>query len=433
MTLSGVVAWVGADLKQHKARTFVGILGVSVGVMALVFFMALGRGIEAFARGPQLTEADATLFEVVPKSMELGIFRLNRPGLLGNQGLDPALIDRLRKVQGVRAVYPKRLLRLPMLAQGGGRLIGKDMATDLFAEGIDRALLARDIPEASLDWKPGQPLPVVVNNELLQLFNGSVAEAMSVPKLGKDAVLGFGFDIVVGRSFLMGQNGAKRSETMRGHVVGFSPWAMRLGMSVPLDVVDALEREFRTEDSAPIYTAAVIALDDASKLPSVASALDKVGLKISDAARRTADAVRLATLFLVLIAVLVLVLATFNIGHGFVAQIIERRAELALLKALGATPLSVLSLILTQAIALGVIGGAIGVSAGYGIALATESALSSFVSEIPIRPERFFIFDVETVLTGIATAVIAATLGALIPALRVLSDSPARVLSSVEN
>jgi putative ABC transport system permease protein len=418
---------------MHKSRTAISVLGIAVGIGALVFFLALGAGLRAFALGKAADDVDARLLEVIPKTMEIGFFKIHRPGLLGNSGLDAATLERLRRVEHITAVYPRRLMRVPATAKGGAGLLGKDMLTDLFAEGIDTELLAKTVSREALEYKPGQPIPVVANDQLLQLFNGSVAEALTVPKLAKDAVVGFTFDIVLGQSFLMGQAGSKKVQTVRARIVGFSPYAMKLGVSFPMPALEAIEKEFREGEEPPTYTAAMVFVADADKAAAVSIAIDKLGLKVSESNRRTADAIRLATLTLALIASLVLLVAAFNIGQTFVAQLIERRAELALLKALGASSLQIVWLVLVQAVIIGVLGGALGVALGFGLSTLAENSLQSWVSDMPFRPEHFFAFERTLVPFGIAIATLAAVLGALLPALRAMRDSPARVLSSVEN
>jgi ABC-type antimicrobial peptide transport system permease subunit len=92
-----------------------------------------------------------------------------------------------------------------------------------------------------------------------------------------------------------------------------------------------------------------------------------------------------------------------------------------------------LALVFGQAAAIGFVGGAIGIASGYVLAETTERAAARWVSEVPFRPERFFLFDTDIILLGLTTALAAAVAGAFLPALRLLKDSPARVLSSVED
>src|SRR5262245_17494328 len=135
MTGAGVARWIWRDVSTHTTRTLVAGFGVATGIAALLFFLALGAGMRQFALGKASEASDATLLEVVPRSMELGLFRLSRPGLLGNAGIDDRTLDKLRRVEGVAAVFPRRLLRLPVMVQGGGGLIGKDLSSDVFVEG----------------------------------------------------------------------------------------------------------------------------------------------------------------------------------------------------------------------------------------------------------------------------------------------------------
>jgi ABC-type lipoprotein release transport system permease subunit len=267
---------------------------------------------------------------------------------------------------------------------------------------------------------------------LLSIYNGSIADAIGMPKLVKDIVVGVTFDLIIGRSYLLGTTGATKVETRRARLVGFSPYAMRMGLTVPLDVVDALEKEFRSEQSPPVYNSAIVRLASADDASALAGAIERFGLKISDSDRRTADAIRLATLALATIAGLVLLLAAFNIGHTFMAQYLERRAELALLRALGAGPRTLAGLSLLETSTIGLFGGLAGVGLGAVFAAFVDRLLQRWVSDIPLRPEHFFVFDWRFALLGVATALACAVLGAVWPTVKALRDSPARILSSVE-
>ena len=411
----------------------VSVFSVSAAVAATLFFGALGAGLRHFTSDIVAQKTDATLLEVVPRSMELGLFRLNRPGLMGATGLDTQALERLRRVEGVTAVFPKRIVRVPLGAQGGAGLLGKDMYTDVLAEGEDSALLRRTVDPARLAFKPGDPIPVIVSDQLLALYNGSVADAIGMPKLAPEAIIGLSFNLVIGRSFLLGTAGARKVETLRAHIVGVSPHAMRIGMTLPLEVDDWIEREFKSEQEAPLYTSAWLQIGHIEDGPVVARAVDKLGFKIADSDRRAADAVALAQLALAAIAGLVLLLAAVSIGHTFTAQLVERRGEFALLRAMGATPSFVVSLVAREALTVGVLGGICGLGAGSAIVRFADHALTSWVSDVPLHPDHFFLLPPLLLAGAVALAVAASLLGAAVPLGRLLGDSPARALSAVED
>ena len=63
-----------------------------------------------------------------------------------------------------------------------------------------------------------------------------------------------------------------------------------------------------------------------------------------------------------------LMMAALNIGHSFFAQVTERRAELGILRALGARRRDVMLLVLSQAGFIGLVGGLAGCALGLGFA-----------------------------------------------------------------
>lgn len=426
-------AWLSREWRAHRWRTAVSVFSVGAAVAAMLFFGALGAGLRHFTSDIVSAKTDATLLEVVPRSMELGLFRMNRPGLMGATGLDEQSLERLRHVQGVSAVFPKRIVRVPLGAQGGAGLLGKDMYTDVLAEGEDSALLRRSVDASRMTWKPGDPIPVIVSDQLLALYNGSVADAIRMPKLAPEAVIGLSFNLVIGKSYLLGTAGARKVETLRAQIVGVSPHAMRIGMTLPLEVADWIEREFKSEQEPPLYTSAWVQLARIEDGPEVSRAVEKLGFKIADTDRRAADAVALAQLALAAIAGLVLILAAVSIGHTFTAQLIERRGEFALLRAMGATPIFVVTLVAREALVVGVLGGLCGLAGGAAIVRFADRALTSWVSDVPLHPDHFFLLPPLLLLAAVALAIAASLLGAAVPLGRLLGDSPARALSAVED
>ena len=73
-------------------------------------------------------------------------------------------------------------------------------------------------------------------------------------------------------------------------------------------------------------------------------------------------------MLMVLITALSLLSATMGVSNLVSANVMERSKELGLLKALGATDLSVVMLVLTEIFIAGIIGGIVGYIAGIGFA-----------------------------------------------------------------
>jgi putative ABC transport system permease protein len=123
-------------------------------------------------------------------------------------------------------------------------------------------------------------------------------------------------------------------------------------------------------------------------------------------------------LLMLLITVLSLAGSALGISNLVTAGVMERAAEIGLLKALGAHSLPVSCLVLTEILITGIIGGCLGYFAGLGFARIIGHTV--FGSAITIKP---------MVIPLVATLVLLVTLAGSIPSIRfLLSLRPAEVL-----
>lgn len=427
-----MLALIFSELWARKLRALLIVFSVATAAGAATLFLSAGVALSQFVSSLVSTSEDARLFEVIPASMEIGVFRLKRPGLLGSQGLDDATIARMGRVEGVAAVYPKRAVRVPLGAEGGGRFFGKSMYSDLVAEGVDERLLAKHVDPKLLAWTPDQPIPVVVSQQLVQLYNQSIAPSLGFPGVAQDILIGFEFDLIVGRSYMLGTAGAKKAEKRRARIVGVSPFGMRVGATFPLSVVDWIEKEFRTEASPPEWTAAWVEARDLQQASTVASAVTRLGLRINDDERRMADAVQIAGLAVGLLGATILLLAALAVGQAFAAQLVERRADLALFRAMGATPWRIIRLVCGQAIVVIGVGVTVGSVAAALIAQALDQRLQQWVSELPVRPSAWFVVDMRVLGIASGITLLAAFVGMALPLWRALRVPVASVLAASE-
>jgi len=119
-----------------------------------------------------------------------------------------------------------------------------------------------------------------------------------------------------------------------------------------------------------------------------------------------------------LVAALVLTAGGLTVAGTLNTIVIERRAEIGLMKALGAADRRVAGLFLTEALSVGVVGGMVGYLAGLGLAV----AIARTVFEATITPTAWGL--PVTMLVGLAVTLVAG----LLPVRRALSIDPARTL-----
>ena len=119
-----------------------------------------------------------------------------------------------------------------------------------------------------------------------------------------------------------------------------------------------------------------------------------------------------------IITVIVLALTTIGVSTTMIAVVTERRNEIGLRKALGATSRSIMGEFMGEGVALGAIGGLAGAAAGY--ALAAAISWNVFHRAVAVHPLTL----IATVVSSVAVAVVAC----LPPVRRALAVDPALVL-----
>jgi len=102
----------------------------------------------------------------------------------------------------------------------------------------------------------------------------------------------------------------------------------------------------------------------------------------------------------------------------------ERTREIGVRKALGASPMSVISMVMKESVVLTLIAGLIGVSAGVGLMALGDAVLANAV-ELPFGPPNVAL---STVLLAVVVLVIAGVLAGIMPATHAASIKPIEAL-----
>ena len=415
MKLSAMVGMAAGDAWATRGRSLVSVLGIALGVGVLLVVTALGLGV----RNTVLSEVVQTLpfdmIEVTPRSVDLGIFKLGSGGILGGRTIDDGTIEQLRTIKDVAAVYPKLEVKLPLGAHGGESLLGKTLYADLFVNGLPEELVQPEVGPAFTDRT--DYLPVVISSQLLELYNSSVAATLGTPQLTPQTLTGIEFDVWIGRSLILGQQGARTTGRERAKVVGVSRHAVKLGASLPMKTARRLLEKYG-DGSVASYGSVVLRAASAADVPDVTKGVRDLGLEVDETAKHTGELMSAATAVASLIGLLVLALAALNIAHSFVAILAERRHELGVLRAVGASRSDLLGMVLTQAAFLGVAGGIIGVIGALAVCAAADASAATLLPNFPFKPKSFFEMPLWLIAAALGAAVVAACLGALWPALR---------------
>jgi ABC-type antimicrobial peptide transport system permease subunit len=137
----------------------------------------------------------------------------------------------------------------------------------------------------------------------------------------------------------------------------------------------------------------------------------------------------LITALFVLVSLSTLVVAAVNVAHTFFRAIAERRHELGVMRAVGATEGDIKTLLLGEAVAVGVLGGVLGVLLAYLVGLGIDLLSRKVLPDFPFKPESYFWFSPGLVALLLGFSVLVCLLGALWPARTAAKLSPAQSLS----
>ncbi len=432
MTLANLSRLVAVSLRRDGRGALFAAFGVAVGIGALVFFVGLGSGVRTLVR-ERLFPSDSRAIEVVPPSLSLG-------GMLGGGKLDEAALQRLARLPGVQRVFRKMELRVPAMggpAEGLVQTFGvpRHIYLAVIAIGVEPAFVEKDLAPgmAFADPEPGKPVPALAARRLVELYNRAFARAQGLPPIGEPLLRGAAgvelLHVTLGRS-MRGVTGLP-IRTFGLAFAGLSDRAPLHAVLIPLEVARRLNHEYGQD--ADTYSSATLLATTPDEVPSIVAAVKQRGLSIDDSEQKLSQsvggAVAVVTLALALLSALICLLAAVNIAHALTASVRTRAKEIGILRAVGATRADVSALVLGEALVIGLGGGAAGALGALAGGAALDALARSRLPDFPFKPDTFFAFSPLLLLGATALAVVAALLGALLPALAASRTDPARALS----
>ncbi|NND54741.1 MAG: lipoprotein-releasing ABC transporter permease subunit [Gammaproteobacteria bacterium] len=164
------------------------------------------------------------------------------------------------------------------------------------------------------------------------------------------------------------------------------------------------------------------------------------GVYISDWTRQHANffrSLQLTKSIIFFILLLVVAVAAFNIVSTLVMVVRDKRAEIAILRSMGASPWTVLSVFVTQGVLIGAIGTLVGISAGVLLALNITPIVSAIESLLQIQfvsADVYFISELpsrlmwQDVLQVGGVTFLLVVIATVYPALRGAATNPAQAL-----
>jgi ABC-type antimicrobial peptide transport system permease subunit len=357
------------NLRRNFFRSFFSSIGIIIGIGSLYFFITIGTGINAFITGSEMQKLPMNMLRIRTTEMSLGIFRFGQPGFMKSATIAEGTIADIRRIEGVKSVYPVMNVLFPISAILSFQALlpegkfGTRYRTDLIMSGAPEELVGEDIqlPNIKFTGKTW-PVPVLISRHILDIYNSGFAGSQGLPKLSEKALLGFRFDLLLGRSTLIREMDVE-GITIPCQVVGFTEKSEMLGLVMPLDYVKRYNARYVSGWRESRYSSVYILAHSSDKVATIADEIEKLGYTVF-AEKKVSNLILLVTLMLGLFSTIIIIVAAISIFNAFTVIVNQRQMEIGLFRSFGATRLFIKSLFLSEAAVVGTMTGGIGLALG---------------------------------------------------------------------
>ncbi|HTE53917.1 MAG TPA: ABC transporter permease [Kofleriaceae bacterium] len=454
---------VGHNAIRNRRHFALSAFGIVVGIAAFIFFLALSMGV----RGWVLELFPIDQVEVIaPRTSLIGSL-----GMESQADLNDAVAAKIREHDGVRAVVPRMSIAFPAL--GVWWYQDTKLKFDVVGDGINPTYLA-DEPQGALfrDYEAeekGKPavqcgpapklfcpdlnycdtrnntchhrVPMLVSRKLVEIYNTQFAKSRGLPVIGameefivqRGGLSKMRLHLDLGATMIEATTSTLRGPPRRieGVLLGISDKAIPIGVTVPIGYVERWNREYLGDEAASTYSSIVVQLDGKDQVGPFASWVEKqLGLRLQDSqGQQFATVIFVVTLFFLLISFCIVTISAINIAHNFFMQVSERRREIGLLRALGASQADIRGVFLGEAALIGLVAGVVGMGAAVATGTAVNLLARQFLPDLPFQPASFFAFEWWILAGGLVFSVLFCLLGGFLPARKAARMAPAQALA----
>ena len=435
------------NLRESLLRNSLTTVGISVGVASLVAMLSLGIGLQQLA---SRRLAKSGLFDTVIVTSRRDGRDFNRdqnaagPPAAESPSLDEAARKKIEQLPAVAEAYPDIRFITELRYQ--------DKPHVTMIAGLPASAKNNDAFEAMPGhyFSDDHAHEIILQKSFAAELLGSQRNSDDVdvstlarPLLGKELIMRY-----AERTANSGDSSAysvvSREQTLR--IVGVSdldPDSMRgptrARVFLPLALAQSLHvmqpSDLRDAASgpgnAPTYLTVSVRVKSPTEIGSVESSIKRMGFNtfsIVDATKSMGRFFAVLDLFLGIFGSLALAVASIGIVNTLVMAILERRREIGIMKALGASDGDVKLLFFAEAGAMGLLGGAVGVALGWTLGRVINLGTNIYLKQQHFPPEQIWFVPWWLVLGSIAFALVVSLLSGLYPASRAAKLDPVQAL-----
>ena len=450
MKLYDSVELAARNLRESVLRNSLTTLGISVGVASLVAMLSLGIGLQQLA-SRRLQRAG--LFDTVVVSSRRDLRSFSReqetdgPAPAQSPELDENARAKIAALPEVVEAYPDlrfiaelrfedqphltMIAGLPLSSKNSdgfegmqGRFFSGDDAHEVILQKMFSAeLLGKSAhnPDEINVKEIAEPLigkQLVLRYAERESGNGG-SDSASYSVISRELPL-----TIVGVADL-------DPDSMRGNFRArlFIPQKLMEGMHA-MQAYESRDSTHATSNQ-PVYSTLVARVSGAGKVDSAEQAIKKLGFNtfsILDATKSLRRFFAILDLFLGIFGSLALTVASIGIINTLVMAILERRREIGIMKAVGASDADVRGLFFAEAGAMGVLGGVFGVLMGWIIGRAINFGTNIYLVRQGFSREDIWTVPLWLIGAALGFSFVISLLSGLYPASRAAKLDPVQAL-----
>jgi putative ABC transport system permease protein len=220
-------------------------------------------------------------------------------------------------------------------------------------------------------------------------------------------------------------------ESMRGPTRARVFLPLKLAESLHVMQPTDLREISRAPGDQPVYSSVNVRVKSPGQVQVVEDAIKKRGFNtfsILDASRSIQQFFKVLDVFLGIFGSLALAVAFIGIVNTLVMAILERRREIGIMKAIGASDGDVKRLFFAEAGAMGILGGVVGVALGWAIGQVINLGTNVYLKRQNFPPEHFWSVPWWLVAFAILFSFLVSLAAGLYPAGRAARLDPVQAL-----
>jgi len=454
------------NLRESLLRNSLTTIGISVGVASLVAMLSLGIGLQQLASRRLMKSG---LFDTVVVTSRRDLRNFGReeersgPAPAESRILDEPTRQEIERLPNVSEAYPDirfitelryedkphltMVAALPTSAKSNDAfetVQGQFFSSDVAPEAILQKAFAEELlgktPKPGLDeTKVADLAAPLIGKELTMRYaqretakSASPTEAGDKTTSGDQTVSSAAYSVVSREQKLKIVGVADLDpESMRGPTRArvFLP----LGLAESLHVMQPTDlREIsRAASNQPVYSSISVRVKNPSQVQKVEDAVKKMGFNtfsILDASRSIQQFFKVLDVFLGIFGSLALAVAFIGIVNTLVMAILERRREIGIMKAIGASDGDIRKLFFAEAGAMGLLGGIVGVALGWAIGQVINVGTNIYLKSQSFPAEHFWSVPWWLVAFALAFSFFVSLAAGLYPARRAARLDPVQAL-----